>query len=1043
VSLVEGLLRRAALDRGVCVVLGENAAALAAAVARRTRLLVEVVEADFRTAAASRGVLDAAGLYGTRVTVTTSPPGRLPYADNLIDAVLCGSASPAALGTIRAEEVLRVLRPGGCVVLRNAAPADGLAAWAGDAQGQQAPVERDALGSWVRLGKPVPAGAADWTHWQHGPDNNPVSRDLLVKPPFLTQFLAEPWFTAVPSVSVISGGRQFRASGHLTAHERERPYLNTLYATSAYNGSPLWTRPLPEGFLTQPSLFVATPEALFLADGRRCLVLDPATGAQRGEIVAPNSPADGGYWKWLAVENGTLFGLVGNGEEGARSVARTRRRGATEPGKGAGGAGGPGSGDLLAAIAPQTKQLRWTYAPQAPIAPRSLCMAAGRIFLHCEGVSVDCLDAKTGTRLWRNSDRRVLAGISVPFAQGAAFQLSPYALCTDKAVYFGGQGRRKVLALSATDGKLLWTVSGADNATNLVLVDGKLMGHVPSCTMLDALTGVVVKDPGMQKQSCARLTGCPGSLFYRGSFPKDKAGEGAVRYDLSTGKSEVSHAFRPPCNDGLLTANGLLQVTPWDCDTNMQLVGALALAPAATVNPRGERIPGKPLEALVADPAEVAAFGGSPSDWPTYRHDSLRSCFSSVSVPRGLKQAWRWTPRQPFTPTPPVAAGGLVFVAGLDCRVRALDAATGEARWQFLTGGPVRQPPTVWQGRLYFGCADGYVYALEAATGRPLWRFRAAPWERRIIVYGAPSATWPVNSGVLVQEGTVYAAAGLIDNDGTYVLALDAVTGKPKWQNATSGHLDPERRAGVSVQGDLTVAGGKLWLAGGNTTSPAGYDLATGECLNAPPGTAGPAANRGREVTGFLGKYVMVGGPRLFTQEDESLLDWIAPYEIVSADAHLTKSPARFRGMAPPAFGNGAFVIAGKGPLVCLDTDAGDDWIADPQRAARRLRWKADALTNCVALALTTNAVVAVGTDGSGSSQFLQVLALTTNAVVAVGTDGSGSSQFLQVLDLKDGRTLASQTLPSPPLPGGLCVDGDGRAIAVLKQGAVVCYASG
>ena len=65
--------------------------------------------------------------------------------------------------------------------------------------------------------------------------------------------------------------------------------------------------------------------------------------------------------------------------------------------------------------------------------------------------------------------------------------------------------------------------------------------------------------------------------------------------------------------------------------------------------------------------------------------------------------------------------------------------------------------------------------------------FRAAPLERKIPVYGSLSSTWPVGGGVLVEDGVAYAAAGMANYDGTHVYALDAATGKIRWQNNTSG----------------------------------------------------------------------------------------------------------------------------------------------------------------------------------------------------------------------------------------------------------------
>ena len=46
------------------------------------------------------------------------------------------------------------------------------------------------------------------------------------------------------------------------------------------------------------------------------------------------------------------------------------------------------------------------------------------------------------------------------------------------------------------------------------------------------------------------------------------------------------------------------------------------------------------------------------------------------------------------------------------------------------------------------------------------WRFRAAPVDRRIMLFGNLGSTWPVNTGVLIQDGVAYFAAGIIDQDG-------------------------------------------------------------------------------------------------------------------------------------------------------------------------------------------------------------------------------------------------------------------------------------
>jgi len=260
-----------------------------------------------------------------------------------------------------------------------------------------------------------------------------------------------------------------------------------------------------------------------------------------------------------------------------------------------------------------------------------------------------------------------------------------------------------------------------------------------------------------------------------------------------------------------------------------------------------------------------------------------------VAVPEQAKLLWQFAPPAKPEPTAPVAAGGMVFVGGSDGIVRALDAGTGQVRWTAYTGGAVAFPPTIADGRAFVGSGDGWAYAFEAATGRLLWRFRAAPQERRIPFYRGLMSTWPVASGVLVEEGVAYFAAGINDFDGSHVYALEAATGRIRWQNNTAGHLDPVSRRGVTCQGEMLLHDGKLYLAGGNTVSPAVFDLATGKCLNPPPVSMGAAAPRGRELV-LAGNVVKTVGQPLYSRSEAPVfdrsVDWDPPV-VSAANARL------------------------------------------------------------------------------------------------------------------------------------------------------------
>ena len=103
-----------------------------------------------------------------------------------------------------------------------------------------------------------PDGAGDWSHWEHSPDNNPVSEDAIIKAPYMTQFMAKPYYIAIPSITTAAGGRTFLAIGHIAHHRREWDNMNRLIARNGYNGAILWQRDLPEGYLVHRSAFIAT-----------------------------------------------------------------------------------------------------------------------------------------------------------------------------------------------------------------------------------------------------------------------------------------------------------------------------------------------------------------------------------------------------------------------------------------------------------------------------------------------------------------------------------------------------------------------------------------------------------------------------------------------------------------------------------------------------------------------------------------------------------------------------------------------------------------
>ena len=253
--------------------------------------------------------------------------------------------------------------------------------------------------------------------------------------------------------------------------------------------------------------------------------------------------------------------------------------------------------------------------------------------------------------------------------------------------------------------------------------------------------------------------------------------------------------------------------------------------------------------AIAVSPARPVGAG----DWPMFRCDARRSGACADALPEKLhlqwvrylppvRPAWPNEPRLHFDASyQPVAMGKTLFVASPnDGAVRAFETETGRRTWRFHAEGPVRMAPVAWRGKLFAGSDDGYLYCLDAGTGKRLWTLRGAPPDRpkrRHLGNGRLISFWPVRGGPVIADGRIYFAAGIWPTMGVFVVAADAETGRCLWRNDKVNFLADVRldhnevqNSGLSPQGHLVVAGGKLLVPNGRSM-PAALDLQTGEAL--------------------------------------------------------------------------------------------------------------------------------------------------------------------------------------------------------------------
>ena len=986
------ILNKIGVTRGICVLLGDIGGKMAISLARESELLIYLQLTSAEDVKAASRAIDSAGFYGTRIFVDKGTLSRVHLADNLADALITVGKETK----ISESEVLRVLCPRGIALM------DG-----------------------KELVKPFPEGIDDWSHPYHGPDNNPQSRDMIARAPYLTQFLAEPYYAPLTQVAVASKGRVFKAFGNIAFHEREEALLNSLVAFNGYNGTMLWKRKLTPGVMIHRNTMIATPGTLYFGDDKSCKVIDAGTGQLKDEIVPPIGLAGGTFWKWMALENGILYALIGEQEQ-KDPVVRQRREAHGWPwdplSKGFNQPENPwGFGHNLLAINPKTKKVLWSHREAESIDSRALCMKYGRIYIYQHGAFLACLDAKTGEDIWRktpDNDPELFQALGDYLHRQdwrTNWRTTAYLKCSDKALYFAGPTVGKLLAVSAENGTVLW--EDPYNNFQLVIredglygISGQIDEH--KSKKFDPLTGEVLAEFVTERRACARPNGAVDAIFYR-------ALGGSTRLDINSKSAQWISPMRAQCHDGVTIANGLLYWWPSVCDCQNTLYGFTCLGPAADFDYSKTATERDRLEQ--GDLTNITSLDESPADWPTFRANNYRDVTTEAVISEVNDRLWWFTPGTEFMPTAPVTVGGLVFFSGSNGIVWALDAASGNVQWKAHTGGPVRFPPTVWRGRVLVGSGDGWVYAFEARTGQLIWRFNAAPEYRKIPVYGSLMSTWPVASGVIVEDGVAYFAAGIVNYDGIHVYALDAATGKIKWQNNTSGHLDPEARTGVSVQGHMLIHNGKLYMAGGTSVSPAVFDIADGKCLNdpAPLKLGGSSSPRGQELY-KIGDMVVASGMPLYGHPEYPVYDPTVSNKILHTSAE----------------GRDVIMINNR-KIMCfnkIDKQILNNSVYDPAEEAFFMSpgWGKLSIEDQPLWEFDSGEIVAI--------------ARCKNAVIfsskPSGKTSRGQAALIAALDISNGKNLWrwNPALPSSPVSWGLAVDHSGRIIIALKDGQVMCF---
>jgi outer membrane protein assembly factor BamB len=333
--------------------------------------------------------------------------------------------------------------------------------------------------------------------------------------------------------------------------------------------------------------------------------------------------------------------------------------------------------------------------------------------------------------------------------------------------------------------------------------------------------------------------------------------------------------------------------------------------------------------AVAQDPAATPA-PVVPADVPTFRANPARTSEQPGPGPAGQPvELWRAEVGVEFRASLAMA-NGVLYAAGFDGTMHALDPATGAERWAFPTGGQNAKFPTVADGVVFFGSGDRTLYAVDAATGAERWRLPdlgddpgtlavdgtlyvsadagllaldAATEAERWRYTAGGSAESSTSFSVLAPayaDGVVYAAAGL------QLVALNAVDGAVLWRFAVKGG-----RLNAPL-----VAGGIVYLANPDAEEGAEAEVSSLYALDAATGAERWRFSVSDDVYGGA-----VGGGKVYAPAGDGAI-----YAVDAAGGGLRwrfATGAEDFGVWPVIVGDTVYVAADDGILSAVDAASG------------------------------------------------------------------------------------------------------------------------
>lgn len=565
----QSILKQTKVDRGLCLVLGSEKGQLALELAKRTRLRVIAVETDATNVRASREMLKAAGVYGSRVTVRqVADLTKLPLVGHFANLVVTEVPLAADQQPEAAAEIFRVLRPDGGVACLGPTDTskDTLRRWWQQAEGSVR-LEEDEHGIWSVVRRDALPGAGEWSHLYGRADNSAFGGEQLsgveTADDLEVQWIGRPG----PRFKPDRNGR--KPSPLSTAGRLFIQGLHRIAALDAYNGSVLWSLEIPDlqrfNMPRDSSNWCADRNFVYVAVRGKCWQIDAA----HGEVVkihnVVTAPGNGTKFDWgslvsldyqligTAVKPGTawteFWGGADAGWYDARSGAVTDKICA----------------DNLFSVDKNTGQTKWTYSKGVVINSTVTVRDKRVYFVECRnGEVIEAPERRIGNpKLWEDQYLVALDAYT-----GELIWERPIDTEDGKVVFYlaGGSSDRLVIVASADQNYHVYGFStdGGEQLWNQTFRWPGGKGDHGKAMSRPAIVGdrVYVRPHAFQLADGKRLPqqmpggGCgtyacsSGAIFFRAGT--------VTMWNQDTGKATGWSRLRPDCWLSAIPAAGML-----------------------------------------------------------------------------------------------------------------------------------------------------------------------------------------------------------------------------------------------------------------------------------------------------------------------------------------------------------------------------------------------------------------------------------------------------------------------------------------------------